>query len=120
MYQESANSTEADARNPSSTQGPRGELWNCAHSNGMASSLGNESSPPIRSPHDTGAHAIPMMPRMTKATGSAPAQVRRTRANNAKSIAGTTAAASAISHRQTRIVVADVDHGSETATATAS
>src|SRR5215471_18303773 len=120
MYQESASSTQADATNPSSTQVPRGDVWNCANSNGMASSLGNESRPPMRSPHDTGAHAIPTTPRITKITGSAPAHVRSTRANSAKSIAGTRAAASATSHRQTRMVVADVDHGSDTATATAS
>src|SRR5215831_7989531 len=76
MYQESASSTQADATNPSSTQVPRGDVWNCANSNGMASSLGNESRPPMRSPHDTGAHAIPTTPRITKITGSAPGRER--------------------------------------------
>src|SRR5262245_26973316 len=109
----------ADKPKPTRTQCPRGERWNWLISSGIASSLGNESNPPMDSAQDTGAQPIPIKPSATRATGNAPAGEATTRRNNGRSSAGTIAGSSESAHKITRMAVAEVDHGSDIAVARA-
>src|ERR1019366_5323125 len=86
------------------------------NSSGMTSSLKNESSPFQRSISATSAHSIPAMPNSRSRTGRPPAAVVSSRRSSAKRSVGTSTA----SQTMTNMLVAEVDHGSDIATATAS
>src|SRR5262249_18106718 len=81
----------------------------------MNRSLINEPTPLKRSAHDTSAHNTPRAPRMTSTTGIPPAALKRTSFSKGKSSVGRHAS----SHNPARMAVAEVDHGSDTASARA-
>ena len=70
----------------------------------------------MRSAQLTSAHNIPTAASTQSRTGKPPAAVASSRRTEATSNVGSTA----ISHAAMRMPLADVDHGSDTATATAS
>src|SRR5471032_182305 len=114
--QERTRSAQHDAKNPFITHAPRSERRKWMSINGMTSSLLNESSPPIRSLNDTSAHNMPATPSAHNSTGIPPAKVDSSRRKTAASRVGITAKI----QRPARIPVADVDHGNDAASATAS
>ena len=81
----------------------------------MNRNLINEPMPSKRSAHDTSAHSIPSPPSITSNTGSAPAGINRTRRNDCTSSVGMHAS----NHNPAIMAVAEVDHGSDAASATA-
>ncbi len=99
-----------------STDAPRSDRRNCASNKGSIKSLSNPSSPPKRSRQVTSAHSIPSAAKSQSRTGRPPAGVLTARQTRPGSRAGRTAR----SQSAIRIPVADVDHGIETATPTAS
>ena len=82
----------------------------------MKSSLRKEPSPLKRSLQDPSAHSIPAAPTATRIKGVSPAGVATTRRREGRSMQTT----AAISHKAARILVADVDQGSDAASNTAS
>ena len=104
-----------EKRKPPKIQLPRSDWRNCTSSNGIARSLRNESSPFHRSSNVTSVHSIPAMPSSTNKAGSPPAGVKISRRSSSQRRTGT----SVKNHRPMRMAVADVDHGSDTAIATA-
>jgi hypothetical protein len=81
----------------------------------MHNSLTNDSSPWRRSLHGLFAHSTPTALSATSNTGNPPAGKKITRRSEGRSIVGI----NATSHKPMRIPVAEVDHGSEIASATA-
>ena len=81
----------------------------------MAPSLRNEPKLSKRSTHGTSAQSIPTAPSVTNNNGNPPAGMVITRRSDGRSSVGNNAR----SHNQARMVVAETDHGSDTASATA-
>ena len=112
---ERASSRTQDTRKPIRTRRPLPVRENWCISSGMNNSFKNEVTPPKRSAHDTSAHSMPTAPSATNSTGNAPAGIETIRRNDWSSNVGITAS----SHGTARMPVAEVDQGSETASATA-
>ena len=100
---------------PSSTCSPRSDRQNLYRSKGMNRNLINEPIPSKRSAHDTSAHSIPRPPSVTNNTGSAAAGINSMRRNDCTSSVGMHAS----NHNPAIMAVAEVDHGSDAASATA-
>ena len=107
-----------ETRKPTSTRRPRvraAELRRSAA--GSPTACTKPSRPPQRSCQATSAQTMPSTPSRTSRTGKPPAAVVSSRRDSAFH---SSVGMSAISHSTSRMLVADVDHGSDTATATAS
>jgi hypothetical protein len=105
-----------EARKPMSAQLPRGDRRNCANNNGIGSSRKNESTPSTRSAQGAGDQAIPSTPRLARNRGRLALGDLSSSRSVSKSRVGTVTS----SQSMVRMLVADVDQGSETTTATAS
>src|ERR1039458_661080 len=81
----------------------------------MHNSFKNDSTPSKRSAHATFAQSTPRAPIVTNNTGIPPAGTNITRRSDGRSSVGIIAS----SQNPVRIPVAEVDHGSDTASATA-
>ena len=92
------------------------ERRKCVNNRGISSRRWNLPRPPKRSAQLTSAHNMPMAASTQSKTGSKPAAVNNSRRNAADIQGGE----DHISHAVMKIAVAVVDHGSVTATATAS
>src|SRR6185437_4989045 len=112
---ETTSNTAQEATKPINTCRPRSDRQNRYRSKGMNRNLINEPMPSKRSAHDTSAHNIPRPPSITNNTGSAPAGINSTRRNDCTSSVGMHAS----NHNPAIMAVAEVDHGSDTASATA-
>ena len=81
----------------------------------MNRSLTNEPRPSRRSAQGASVHDVPSAPSITNSTGKAPAGIETTRRSEGRSSVGRNAS----SHNPAITAVAEVDHGSDTASATA-
>ena len=102
-------------KNAVKTSSPRSVLLKCNSSNGITSSLRKGTAPLSRSGQATSAHNMPPRASTTSAIGKTATGIAPTCLSDPPSNVNATA----ITHKVTRIEVADVDHGSETATAAA-
>ena len=115
--QDTTSSTSADPRNPMTTQFPRSERRNCASSNGMTRSLWNEPRPWRRSPQL--AHR-PTVCRARRAPTAAPASRRPASSLRVAPMRRRGSGGPQSTRGRSESYVAEVDHGNDTATATAS
>jgi hypothetical protein len=113
--QETTSRGTQEATKATRTCRPLSERQNWYKNSGMHNSLRNDSSPCKRSAHGLFAHSTPTALSVTSNIGSPPAGTKSTRRSEETSIVGINAR----SHNRTRIPVAEVDHGSEIASATA-
>src|SRR5262245_25359785 len=116
MIHDRARSAVQEARNPARTHIPRSERRKCTKSSANASSRRNDLMEPNCSSGLAVAHAIPMSASAKSAAGIAAAGIAMVRRRVCTSSVGMTAA----TQIPIKIPLADVDHGSETATAMAS
>ena len=112
--QDAISSATQAIRNPMKTRIPLSERRNCTINNDMTSSLKKPVRPFQRSSSATSAQVIPSTPSRTSSAGKPPAGVINSRRTSDHSSVGK----SVSSQSTSRMPVADVDHGSDTATAT--